>query len=245
LIAIALVAAGGAVHAQPAPPDPGAPDQPAPAAPPPATSDPGSATGSAASAPAASTSASDTPATAPDTGAATSSDDEVADQAISAELGVAAGGRVTPGGLRIAGRYLYQLAEDDWFEGAASFTFGSGRAACFRDRQNLLVCSHGLAEGAGIELTASVRRLFTPQGAFRPFARVGVGLGLVRFGDDDVSGFTIPAHAGGGLRVAVAPAISVVAEADLALGFGSFSHGLGNQLQFGLAITAGAEFRLR
>ena len=236
LIACALIAAGGAAHAQPAP-DPGGADQPAPTTP--AASDPGAAAPAPSATPAPAATA------APPDAGATSSDDEAGDQAIAAELGVAAGSHVTPGGLRIAGRYVYQLSDEDWFEGAAGFTFGSGRAACFRNRQNAVVCDHGLAEGTGIELTASVRRLFTPRGAFRPFARVGVGLGLVRFGDDDVSGFTNPAHVGGGVRVAVAPAFAVVADAALALGFGSFSRGMGSQLQFGLAITAGAEFRLR
>jgi hypothetical protein len=47
------------------------------------------------------------------------------------------------------------------------------------------------------------------------------------------------------VRVKVAPAIAVVAEGVLALGFGSFNRGLGSQIQFDLAVTAGAEFRLR
>jgi hypothetical protein len=172
-------------------------------------------------------------------------DDEIGDQGISAALGLATGGRVTPGGLRIAGHYLYQMSAHDWFDGAASFTFGSGSAACFRDRQDALVCRHGLADGSGIEISAGVRRLLAPQGAFRPFARVGLGLGLVRFADDDVSGVSIPLHGGGGVRVNVAPSIAVVAEAELELGFGGFNHGLAFEPQLGLAITAGAEFRLR
>jgi opacity protein-like surface antigen len=179
------------------------------------------------------------------TPAAAGASDEIGDQAISVELGAAAGGRVTPGGLRIAGQFLYQLNEEDWFDGGASFTFGSGRASCFRDRSDKVICTHGVADGIGVELSASIRRMFAPRGPFHPFARVGVGLGLVRFGDDDVSGFTIPAHGGAGVRVAVAPSIAVVAEADLALGFGSFSRGLGSQPQLGLAIAAGVEFRLR
>ena len=174
-----------------------------------------------------------------------SGNDDIGDQGIAAELGLAAGGRVTPGGLRIAGHYLYQLSERDWFDGVASFTFGSGRAACFRDRQDALVCSHGLADGSGIEVSVSIRRLFAPQGAFRPFARVGVGVGLVRFAGDDVSGVTIPLHGGGGVRVAVAPSIAVVAEGELALGVGGFNHGLGGEPQLGFVVTAGAEFRLR
>jgi opacity protein-like surface antigen len=228
LIAIALVAAGGAARAQPAP-DPAAPGSPAPDASPPAAS--------GAPAPA--------PTTAAPVATAAPADDDIGDQAISAELGVAAGGRVTPGGLRIAGHYLYQLSDDDWFDGAASFTYGSASAACFRDRSNAVVCQHGLADGAGLEVQATIRHVLAPQGAFHPFVRLGVGLGLVRFGRDDVSGFTIPAHGGGGVRVAIAPGVAIVAEGDLALGFGSFSRGLGSQPQLGLAIAAGVEFRLK
>ena len=60
-----------------------------------------------------------------------------------------------------------------------------------------------------------------------------------------MSGVTVPAHGGGGVRVKLAPSIAVVAEGDLALGFGSFNRDLGSEIQFGLAVTAGAEFRLR
>jgi len=224
LIAIALVAAGGAARAQPAP-DPAAPGSPAPDASPPA-------------APAA-------PRPAAPVATAAPADDDVGDQAISAELGVAGGGRVTPGGLRITGQYLYQLSDEDWFDGAASFTYGSSAAACFRDRSNAVICQHGLADGAGLELQATIRHMLAPQGAFHPFVRLGVGLGVVRFGRDDVSGFTIPAHGGGGVRVALTPGVALVAEGDLVLGFGSFSRGLGSQPQLGLAIAAGAEFRLK
>jgi hypothetical protein len=232
LIAIALVASGTAL-AQPAP-DPAAPGSPAPddaapdARPPTAPGAPGPV-----------------PPTAAPVATAAPADDDVGDQALSAELGVAAGGRVTPGGLRIAGQYLYQLTDEDWFDGAASFTYGSASAACFRDRKNAVVCQHGLADGAGLELQATIRHMLAPQGAFHPFVRLGVGLGVVRFGRDDVTGFIIPAHGGGGVRVAIAPGIAIVAEGDLALGFGSFSRGLGSQPQLGLAITAGVEFRLR
>jgi opacity protein-like surface antigen len=268
LIALALVAAGGAAQARstavdPAAADPTAADPAAvdPAAADPAVADPAVADPAAADPaaadpavadpavadpavadPAATAPASDpgSAAAAPDAGA-----DALGDQAISATLGVATGGRVTPGGLRIAGHYLYQLSDRDWFDGAASFTFGSGRAACFRDRSDAVVCDHGLADGVGVELSASVRRVFAPQGAFLPFAALGVGLGGVRFSSDDVSGIAVPLHAGGGVRVAISPAVAVVAEGTLSLGLGSFGRGLGTQPQAGLAITAGAEFRLR
>ena len=97
-----------------------------------------------------------------------STTDEIGDQAIGAEIGVATGGRVTPGGLRITGHYLYQLSDQDWFDGTAAFTFGGGAAACFRDRTDAFVCDHGLADGDGIELAANVRRMFAAQGHVPP-----------------------------------------------------------------------------
>jgi len=246
LITIALVALSSAAHAQPAP-APSSPGQTPPSSASPSdTGDPGSSATAPALDPGSPGAPPVTPAPTPiEAAPASDGAGEIGDQAILAEVGIAAGGRVTPGGLRIAGQFLYQLSDNDWFDGGASFTFGSGAAACFRDRENRVICSHGLADGAGVELSASVRRMFTPQGAFHPFVRVGVGLGLVGFDADDVSGVTVPAHAGGGVRVAIAPAIAIVAEGELELGFGSFSRNIGSQLQFGLTIAAGVEFRLR
>ena len=169
---------------------------------------------------------------------------DLGDQGIGVAIGAASGGRVTPGGLRITGHYLYQLSDEDWFDGTASFTYGGGGAACFRDRMALLVCDHGLAQGAGIELAASVRRVFDPRGQFRPFARAGVGVSLVRFSDDKVSGVAFPLHLGGGMRTTVAPKVAIVIEGELVLGLGVFNQGLGAEPQLGLALAAGAEFTL-
>jgi hypothetical protein len=47
------------------------------------------------------------------------------------------------------------------------------------------------------------------------------------------------------VRVTLAPGVALVAEGDLELGFGSFNRSLGSQPQLGLAILAGAEFRLK
>ncbi|HEY0194176.1 MAG TPA: hypothetical protein VGC42_23830 [Kofleriaceae bacterium] len=185
------------------------------------------------------------PPPAPPAASPASYDDDIGDQHIAAQLGLATGSHITPGGLRIAGHYLYQLSDRDWFDGTAAFTIGSGAAGCFRDRENALVCDHGLTDGTGVEVSASIRRMFIPQGQFQPFGKVGIGLGGAHFSGDNVSGLIIPLHGGGGVRVKVAPSIAVVAEADVSLGFSDFNHGLGSQIQLGLAITAGAEFRLR
>jgi hypothetical protein len=165
-------------------------------------------------------------------------------QSIGADIGAAAGGNVTAGGLRVGGHYLYQLSDQDWFDGAANFTFGSGAAACFHDRMAKLVCDHGLAQGTELELAAGIRRIFAPRGQFQPFARALVGLGLVRFGGDNVTGFAVPLHLGGGVRTEVAPSVSIVVQAELAVGFARFNQGIGTEPQFGVALSAGAEFRL-
>ena len=171
--------------------------------------------------------------------------EELGDQGIGAELGIAAGGRVTPGGLRVSGHYLYQLSDQDWFDGTASFTFGSERAGCHHDQMATLVCEHGFTKGRGVEIAATVRRMFEAKGAFRPFVRAGVGISLVRFSGDGVSGVAFPVHLGAGLRARVAPAVAVVAQGELQVGLGRFGDQLGTEPQVGAAITAGAEFRLR
>jgi hypothetical protein len=169
---------------------------------------------------------------------------DMSDQGIAATLGVAGGGRTTAGGLRITGHYLYQLTDEDWFDGTIAFTFGSGAAACFRDRDDLVICDPGLTGGAAVAAGANVRRYLGGRGDFWPFVRLGVSAGLVRFRGDDVSGLAVPLHAGGGLRVTVSPGIAVIVEATLDLGFGLFNRTLGLEPQLGGAVTAGAEFRL-
>jgi hypothetical protein len=171
--------------------------------------------------------------------------EDVSDQGLGAELGVAIGGRVTPGGLHVVGHYYYQMSADDWFDGSLGFTFGGGGAACFRDRTDVEVCEHGVADGGAIELAASVRRMLPPNGKFRPFARLGLGLRYVRFGADNVSGLAVPLLLGGGVRTAVSPNIAVLAQGEIGVGLGTFNHGLGAEPQFGVVLTGGVEFRLR
>lgn len=170
--------------------------------------------------------------------------DALPDQSLGASAGVGGGGNVTPGGFHVAGHWLYQLSERDWFDGTIGFTFGSGGAGCFRDRMDDVVCDHDLADGRGVEVTAAVRRYFAAQGKFRPFARVGAGVSIVRFGADELTGLAIPLHGGGGIRGAVTEQIAIVAMADLFLGPAIFGRGLGAQPQAGIVVTAGAEFRL-
>jgi hypothetical protein len=170
---------------------------------------------------------------------------DVADREIGGVLGIASGSRTTPGGLRVGGRFLYQLSDEDWFDGNVAFTFGGGDAACFRDRADRFVCDHGLTDGFGGELGVGVRRFFAGNEGFRPYARLGVAARVIRFGKDDVTGFAIPISAGGGVRVRVSDDVAVGGEASLELGPGWLGHGLGLEFERGFAIGAVAEIALR
>lgn len=169
---------------------------------------------------------------------------DMSDQAIAAALGAAIGGRTTAGGLRVAGHYLYQLTAQDWFDGTAAFTFGSGGAECFRDRDNDVLCDHGLADGYAVELSANVRRFLGGRDNFWPFVRAGLGVAIVRFSDDDVTGIAFPLHAGAGLRVSVADGVALVGLGEVSLGLARFGGGVGAEPQLGVDVSAGVEFRL-
>jgi len=170
------------------------------------------------------------------------------DQGIGASVGMAGGGRTTVGGLRVRGHFLYQLSDSDWFDGTASFTFGSGTPACFRDRMDDYLCDHGIADGFAAEVGANVRRFFGSTNAnstvFWPYAKAGVGLAIVRFADDNVTGLGIPFHLGGGMRISMSEDVAVMVEAAFDVGIGMFGQGLGLEPQLGGSLTAGAEFGL-
>jgi hypothetical protein len=166
------------------------------------------------------------------------------DQMLAGSLGLDLGGRVSPGGLHIAGAYLYQLSDVDWFDGGLSFTFGSGKAGCFRDRDSDYLCDHALVDGFGAEIFGGVRRYFPGQGRFTPYGRAALGLRMVSFGADDVRGLAIPLQLGGGVRASVNQRVSLSGGAELRLGPAWFNRELDDQPHLGLAVHAGIEFEL-
>lgn len=184
------------------------------------------------------------PARADDAGADPDLDDDRGTQGIGVAAGIATGGRTTPGGLRIAGHYTYQMSSTDWFDGSVRFTFGGGGAACFRDRDDTLVCEHGYLDGAGAEISAGVRRYFPTNAGLRPFVRAGIGVSLVRFSDDDITGIALPLHGAVGLRRRLSSTLAIVAASEVMIGLGRIGRA-GPEPQAGFAITAGAELRLR
>ena len=102
----------------------------------------------------------------------------------------------------------------------------------------------GSRKGDEVAIGASVRHFLARRDTFEPFVRAGIAVGIVRFGNDDVTGLAIPIQAGGGVRASVAPSVSVTAQGELDLGLGAFGHTLGLEPQFSVAVTAGVEFKL-
>ncbi len=170
--------------------------------------------------------------------------DAIDNQEIGVMMGIAIGGGVSPGGLALEGRYLYRLSSIDWVEMSANFSFGSGSAECFRDRDSSFVCSHGAASGTLAQGNAGIRRYFSGQKQFRPFARAGVGLGLVSFGDDEVRGLAIPLYIGAGVRAEVANRVLVVVDATLRSGPSVLNQNLGTEFHLTGTVSAGVEFTL-
>ena len=181
-------------------------------------------------------------------GGARAEDDVLADpageQELGGSLGVEAGGRTSPGGLQLGGNYLYRLSDEDWFDGGVTITYGGGGAECFRDREGELLCDHGLVDGFAAELSGGVRRVFSGQDRFAPFARAAVGLRVATYTADDVTGLAIPLILGGGVRAVVEDWIAVVGGADLRVGPAFFEGDVGTEPHLTLSVHAGAEFRL-
>jgi hypothetical protein len=176
-----------------------------------------------------------------DAGASTA---DVADREIGVQLGIASGGHTTPGGFRIGGRFLYQMSDVDWFEGLVAFTFGSSAASCFRDRADVYTCDHAALDGFSADFGVGIRRFFTGQSGFRPYARIAAAARVLRFGDDAVSGFGIPLSLGAGVRVRISDDVAVGGEATVELGPSWLGRGLGAELQRGLAVGVTAEIAL-
>lgn len=161
-----------------------------------------------------------------------------------AEIGAAGGGSHTPGGLRLGGRYLYRLADRDWFDGGVAFTFGHPGTGCGRVPPDGMSCSHGAVDGFAGDLTLGVRRELPAQRGFSPFVRGGGFARALRFDQDRVSGFGLGLELGGGVAAAVGRDLRVVAAAGLFGGTAWLGQGVGQARQLGMSVTMGAEMQL-
>jgi hypothetical protein len=163
---------------------------------------------------------------------------------VEAGLSMAAIGGTTPGGVVFAGNYLYRLSEYDWLNTKVRFSLGSGGAACFRDRDNDLLCDHGLLDGFSGEAGLAVRRTLLARDEFQPHIEAGVGVGGGSFSADRVSGLIVPAWLAGGIRARVSDYVHVVTEIEFRGGAGLFGRGIGLKPMAALGVLAGVEFRI-
>jgi hypothetical protein len=168
------------------------------------------------------------------------------DMALGARVGMQLGvGRVTPGGLRVAGVFLHRLDADWWFDGEAAFSFGGGGMECRPSATGDLECDHGLVEGAGAQGIAGVRwSLGRAPSGFEPYLRGGVGLAYASFGDDEISGLAILGQLAAGGRFRIADRIAVGAESAVFFGPGFYSDDLGTVGYGGLIVQGGVEIDL-
>ncbi len=172
--------------------------------------------------------------------------DAAAGQEIGGALGFEAGGRVSPGGLQLTGYHMFRLSDVDWLESSVAFTVGGAGGACFRDRQDVVICDHGLVNGLAGEVAIGIRRFLADyrQDRFIPFARVGVGARFVNFSTDEVRGVAIPAIIGGGVRARLTHQFALSAGATARAGIAFMNKGLGAQPHFTFSIQFAAEFAL-
>lgn len=165
-------------------------------------------------------------------------------QELGASIGLAMGGHISPGGLHLAGAYLYRLSDVDWFESRVGFSFGGGDPACFRDRENEYTCAHSALDGFAADVMLGIRRFFAGRGDFRPYAHGGVAGRVASYAEDDVLGFGVAGWLGGGVRARVADGIAVGGGGRLLVGPAWFDQGLGLEVQAAFTISAGVEFQL-
>ncbi len=165
--------------------------------------------------------------------------EEVADQLLSAAVGVDAGGRVSPGGVKLSGSHLYRLSERDWLRSSLSLTFGGG-GSCTLD-MGATDCNDGHLSGLAIGAGANVRRLFAPLWGATPYAELGLSAKLIRF-DDGVRGFALPVWFAGGARKSVHDGIAVFGTASVEAGFGRFNQMLGWEPHVTVGLQGGVEF---
>lgn len=166
-------------------------------------------------------------------------------QELGVQLGLATGGRVTPGGAHIAGRYSYRLGDRDWFELGVGFTYGDNEIGCGRDSDsNQMSCDHNSIGGFSGEIGAGLRRYFLGRQSFTPYLRGGLSARVVSYKEDDVKGVAIPFWLGGGVRAPVAPGVFVGADAVLSVGAGIFNKNLGTEPQAAMTVMGSVEFSI-
>ncbi len=172
-------------------------------------------------------------------------DERVGYQELGARIGVTldmAG--IAPGGLHVAGLWLYRLSDRVWFDGRAAFAIGGGGSDCRFPSTGAAACDHALTDGFSAVLLAGARYFPPAAGQVTPWVGGGVGAGIADFPGDGLPGFALPFWGGAGARVPVADGVAVAGEALLTLGATAYGKGIGWQGSLGLTLAFGVDFRM-
>jgi hypothetical protein len=169
----------------------------------------------------------------------------VGDQELGARVGMSldlAG--VGPGGVHVAGVWLYRLADRVWFDGRAAFAIGGGGPDCVVPASGAARCDHALTDGFAAMALAGARWFPPASGSIVPWLGGGVGAGLADFPGDGVSGLALPVWGGGGARLPVADGVALAADALVDVAAVFYAKGVGPKARIGLTLAVGVDFRI-
>lgn len=181
--------------------------------------------------------------------AAPASADETVPRVADQELGARAGmslnlGGVGPGGLYLAGTWLYRLTDVLWFDGRAGFSIGGGGSNCVISATGPSHCDSAAVSGFGAELLAGVRWFVPSAGPLQPWIGGGIGGLYANFSGDHLGGVGLPFWAAAGVRARVADNIALGGEALLEAGPIRYESPIRGQGFANLHIIFGIDFAL-
>lgn len=165
-------------------------------------------------------------------------------QELGLSMGVSGGTNLAPGGLVLAGAYLYRMVGNEWLEMGVRFIRGGSEAGCFRDRQDEVECNYGFFAGSTAELSLSFRHYFDGPLRFRPFIKLGTGVRLIEFRGDDSRGLGIPLRIGGGLRARVSKHLVAVGQFEGEGGYSYLNQNIDSAFWASLNVMAGLEISI-
>jgi hypothetical protein len=169
----------------------------------------------------------------------------VADQELGARVGLGLNlAGVGPGGLYLAGTWLYRLTSGIWFDGRAGFTIGGGGSNCSFPATGASHCDSAVVSGFGAELLAGVRWFLPSSGPLQPWIGGGIGGLYANFSGDNLGGVGLPFWAAGGVRARVSANIALGGEALLSAGPIRYEAPIRGQGFANLHVIFGIDFAL-
>lgn len=154
--------------------------------------------------------------------------------------GATAGASLAPGGATVEGRYLYELADAQLFEGRARFVYGGAGEAC-ADRE----CGQGPLAGRATQLDLGIRFDLADEGAVIPWFRPSIGLRWTRYVNADATGVALPVGLTIGAIVPFGASIRLTGSMGIDVGYAWHGGNASSGVAYSVAALGGVEFSLR